>query len=69
MNLFRSGEHVSRWLGSRLAGAIIPVTKLSDLAHAWWEDRLAPDWAPHTLEQNAALLRRVGLTEEFWRLA
>jgi hypothetical protein len=68
MNLFRSEEHIARWLGRRVPGATIPVVTLSDLAHAWWSDRLAPDWRPHTREQNQAILERVGLTGEFWRL-
>ncbi len=68
MNLFRSGEHIARWLGDREPGATIGVTKLSDLAHAWWDDRLAPDWRPHTREQNAAILERLGLVGEFWTL-
>ena len=68
MNLFRSEEHVARWLGRRSPGATIPVTTLSDLALAWWADRLAPDWRPHTREQNQAILDGVGLTGEFWRL-
>src|ERR687885_532245 len=33
------------------------------------DDRLAPDWRPHTREQNEAILDRLGLTGEFWRLA
>lgn len=68
MNLFRSEEHVARWLGRRQAGATIPVTTLCDLAHAWWSDRLSPDWAPHTREQNQAILDALGLTGDFWRL-
>ena len=68
MNLFRSEEHVTRWLGARDAGASISVGKLSELAHAWWSDRLSPDWRPHTREQNQAILDRLGLTGEFWRL-
>ena len=35
MNLFRSEEHIGRWLGGREPGATIPVEKLSELAHAW----------------------------------
>jgi hypothetical protein len=46
----------------------IPVTKLSELAHAWWDDRLASDWRPHTLEQNQAILDGLGLSGAFWRL-
>jgi len=68
MNLFRSEEHVQRWLGSRAPGATLPVTTLSALAHAWWSDRLAPDWTPHTREQNQAILDSVGLTGSFWQL-
>jgi hypothetical protein len=68
MNLFRSEEHVVRWLGDRPAGATIGVAKLSELAQAWWSDRLAPDWQPHTRDQNQAILDRLGLTGAFWRL-
>ena len=68
MNLFRSEEHVERWLSGRGPGATIPVTKLCELAHAWWGDRLDPDWRPHTREQNQAILDAVGLTGTFWTL-
>ena len=44
------------------------VTTLCDLADAWWRDRLAPDWCPHTREENQAILDRLGLTGDFWRL-
>lgn len=69
MNLFRSEEHIARWLGSREPGETTSVSTLSELAHAWWDDRLAPDWLPHTREQNQAILDRLGLTSPFWRLA
>ena len=69
MNLFRSEEHVARWLGGREPGATIPVAKLAALARAWWYDRLSPHWAPHTREQNTAILEKLGLTGDFWRLA
>jgi len=68
MNLFRSEEHIARWLDGRVPGATISVTKLSELAHAWWGDRVTPDWVPHTREQNQAILERLGLVGEFWRL-
>jgi hypothetical protein len=68
MNLFRSEEHVARWLVGRPPGATITVTKLSELAHAWWGDRISPDWRPHTREQNAAILDELGLTGPFWQL-
>jgi hypothetical protein len=68
MNLFRSEEHIAHWLAAREPGATISVAKLSELAHAWWDDRVSPDWVPHTPEQNQATLERLGLTGEFWRL-
>ena len=70
MNLFRSEEHVRRWLEQtgHEPGETIPAAKLNELAHAWWSDRLSPDWRPHTREQNQAILDGFGLTGEFWRL-
>ena len=68
MNLFRSEEHIARWLGGREPGATISAAKLSELAQAWWDDRLAADWVPHTRAQNQAILESLGLVEEFWSL-
>jgi hypothetical protein len=68
MNLFRSEEHIARWLGGREPGATISVAKLAELAFAWWDDRLSPDWVPHTREQNMAILGQLGLTDDFWAL-
>ncbi|TML43961.1 MAG: hypothetical protein E6G19_10850 [Actinobacteria bacterium] len=70
MHLFRSEEHVGRWLEQQgyTAGATINAEKLCDLAHAWWSDRLAPDWRPHARDQNQAILERLGLTGQFWQL-
>jgi hypothetical protein len=68
MNLFRSEEHVERWLAGRAPGATIPVVQLAELASAWWGDRLSPGWRAHTREQHQAILDAVGLTGAFWRL-
>ena len=68
MNLFRSEEHVARWLKGRPPGATIPVAQLAELAVAWWSDRLAPSWTPHTREQNQAIFLQAGLTTPFWQL-
>ena len=68
MNLFRSEEHIKRWLGGREPGATIGVGTLSDLAHAWWGDRLSPDWRPRTPEASQAILDGLGLTTDFLRL-
>jgi hypothetical protein len=67
MNLFRSEEHIERWLAGREPGATISVAKLSELAFAWWDDRVSPGWLPHTREQNQAILDRLGLTDAFWQ--
>jgi hypothetical protein len=68
MLLFRSQDHVDRWLAGRKPGATIPIAKLAELAEAWWGDRLDPDWRPHSREQNQAILTRLGLTDAFWTL-
>jgi hypothetical protein len=68
MNLFRSEDHIARWLGGRAPGATVSARTLCDLAHAWWSDRLSPDWTPHTREQNQAILDALGLQGDFWRL-
>lgn len=68
MNLFRSEEHIGRWLGGRPPGATIPVATLSALAHAWWDDRLSPQWLPHAREHNQAVLDQLGLVGWFWQL-
>ena len=68
MNLFRSEEHIARWLGGREPGATISSSKLSELAFAWWDDRISPSWQPHTREQNQGILDRLELTGAFWQL-
>ena len=68
MNLFRSEEHIDEWLGGRLPGATITASALSELAHAWWGDRVSPHWRPRSREQSQAILDGLGLTGEFWRL-
>jgi hypothetical protein len=44
------------------------VETLSDLAHAWWGDRLSPGWRPRTRDANQGILDRPGLAGDFWRL-
>lgn len=68
MNLFRSEEHIRRWLVRRAPGVTITVSKLSGLAHAWWHDRLDSDWQPHSRQQNQEILDRLGLVGPFWQL-
>ena len=68
MNLFRSEEHIEAWLGGRTAGATISVSTLCDLAHAWWADRLSPEWRRRTPDEAEAIFQEIGLTGEFWSL-
>ncbi len=68
MNLFRSEEHISRWLEGRAPGATTSIGKLSELAHAWWGNRLAPDWRPRSRDESQAILDRLGLSGPFWQL-
>jgi hypothetical protein len=70
MNLFRSEEHVRQFNEGRGLdpGATITAKKMCELAHAWWDTRLAPDWRPRTREESQAILDRLGLTGDFWRL-
>ena len=70
MLLFRSEEHSARWLAGagHEPGASLDVAKLSELAHAWWGNRLAPDWRPRTREESQAILDRLGLTGDYWSL-
>jgi hypothetical protein len=70
MNLFRSEEHAARWLETNgyQPGATISSVKLSELAHAWWGDRLSPAWQPHTRDENQSILTGLGLTGPFWQL-
>jgi hypothetical protein len=72
MNLFRSEEHLTRWLEENRheeAGVTISVGKMCELGHAWMGDRLAPGWRPRTLAESQAILDRLGLTDDFWQLA
>jgi len=71
MNLFRSEEHVARYndaFGFE-PGATITAAKMCELAHAWWDTRLDPDWRPRTRDENQATLDRLGLIGPFWRLS
>ena len=68
MNLFRSEEHIERWLGPRTPGATIPAQTLCNLAHAWWDTRLQPDWRPRSRDENQQILDSLDLDGPFWTL-
>lgn len=68
MLVFRSEAHVTPWLAGRAPGTTIPITKLAELASAWWGTRLAPDWRPRTRDESQAILDSLGLVGPFWTL-
>lgn len=71
MLLFRSEEHVDRWVreGRGQRGAVFPVEVLWSLARTWYRDRLSPDWRRFTPEEAHAVFEGLGLTGPFWRLS
>jgi hypothetical protein len=68
MLLFRSEEHLARWLRKTKdqRGAVVPLEQVWRLAKAWYADPRRIDWAPRTIEQSQAVLASVGLTGDFW---
>lgn len=70
MLLFRSEEHVARWIetSNRKGGATMTVHQQWELARAWYTDRASPNWTRRTPDEAQELFRRLGLTGPFWRL-
>ena len=70
MSLFRSEEHVDRWLAKtgREKSAVVPLPQVWRLARAWYSDPRKADWRPRTRDENQAVLASVGLTGPFWQL-
>ena len=70
MLLFRSEEHVERWLRERghSRGASMTSAQQWQLARAWYRDRLSPEWHRKTPAEAEAIFEEVGLTGEFWKL-
>lgn len=70
MSLFRSEEHLARWLAERGAerGAVLSLSEVWRLSQAWYGDPRAPGWQPRTRDESQAVLASVGLTDSFWEL-
>jgi hypothetical protein len=71
MLLFRSEEHVERWSerqGTR-PGALLSLPQGWELARAWFQDRLEPDWRRKTPDETAEVFASIGLTGSFWALS
>ena len=70
MLLFRSEEHVDRWVeeSGRPRGATMTVDQLWELAARWFSGRLEPGWRHPTPQEAEAIFVEVGLTGDFWRM-
>lgn len=71
MLLFRSEEHVEKWLRdwNMPRGAVFSLDTCNSLARAWYgPDRREPEWKRRTVDETQALLSELGLTSDFWRL-
>lgn len=71
MLIFRSEDHVERWLKTwRLPrGEIISLEQCWGLAQAFYaSDRREADWRRMSVDEVEALFRALGLTSPFWRL-
>ena len=71
MLLFRSEEHVDRWLSQRELprGATVTARQLWELARAWFgTSRLDPEFRRPTLDEEQRLFDAIGLRGDFWRL-
>jgi hypothetical protein len=70
MSLFRSEEHVDRWLErtNRSKGAVVDLRTVWRLANAWYSDPRWAAWRPRTRDESQWVITSVGLTGEFWEL-
>jgi hypothetical protein len=70
MLAFRSEEHAERWSEQRRIprGAVFSAQQMWQLAHAWYADRLSPNWRRRTPAEAETLFAEIGLSGDFWRL-
>ena len=70
MSLFRSEEHVDRWLKktANQCGAVLSLEQVWRLSKAWYQDPRKPTWRLRTRDESQGVLRSVGLTDPFWEL-
>ena len=70
MLLFRSEEHVHRWLGQTGLpfGALVDLPALQRLGDVWYRDKARPHYRRKTVDEAHAAFAAHGLTGAFWRL-
>jgi hypothetical protein len=71
MLLFRSEEHLARWLADdeRPSGARMTVAQQWELARLWFGGRDKPEWRKRTVDEVHEVFRAAGLMGDFWTLA
>ena len=71
MSLFRSEDHVVRWLTQtgHPRGEGLSLSQVWRLSRAFYKDPRDPSWRPRTIPETQAVLDSVGLTGDFWQLA
>ena len=69
MLFFRSEEMLEQWLDSNHAqrGAVLSISKLSELSQRWYHNRMSVEYHGRTVEQIQEIFKEVGLTSEFWQ--
>jgi len=70
MLLFRSEEHAKVWREKTKppAYSTLAIEQATALAHAWYRNKLDPDWRRFTTEEAETIFDDLGLDPEFWRL-
>jgi hypothetical protein len=71
MLIFRSEEHLARWLRDwhMPRGASLTLQQCWQLARAFYEpDRRPSEWRRKTVDETEALFAEMGFTSPFWRL-
>ncbi len=71
MLLFRSEEHAARWREKAKppASTTLTIEQATGLAHAWYANKLDPDWRRFTDEEAGVIFDDLALDPSFWRLS
>ena len=70
MLLFRSEEHIDRWLDQHglTRGYSFSLEQCWQLARLWYRDRLDPAYQRRTAAEAEAVFASIALSGDFWRL-
>ncbi|MGH2753660.1 MAG: hypothetical protein ACRDLB_04440 [Actinomycetota bacterium] len=70
MLLFRSEEHLERWLAERglSRGEIFSPEQQWTMAKIWYANRMSRDWHRGSPGEAEAVFRNAGLVSDFWKL-